>query len=260
MRTTVYSGFSLVELSIVLVIIGLLVGGITVGQDMIKAAELRSVITEQQRYVTAALTFKDKYMALPGDMKNAEDFWGQAAAGAACKTTVGTGTQTCNGNGNGMVENSTGTANAQEWFRFWQHLANAGITEGQFTGVTGAGGPDDAVVGTNVPESKISAVGCTAKHQSTITAGHATAFAGEYGNGFLCGMAQGTAATNEGFLTPEDLWSVDAKADDGKPGMGDVVARNWDTCTLAAANTNTDAAYDLTNSNKDCAIHFREQF
>ena len=70
------SGFSLVELSIVLVILGLLTGGILAGQNLIRAAELRSVTTQFQNYHAAVMTFRDKYFALPGDMANAEDFWG----------------------------------------------------------------------------------------------------------------------------------------------------------------------------------------
>ncbi|MFZ4541879.1 MAG: type II secretion system protein [Rickettsiales bacterium] len=59
---TTHHAFSLVELSIVLVILGLLVGGILSGQALIRASELRSVSTEQQRYFTAIQTFRDKYL------------------------------------------------------------------------------------------------------------------------------------------------------------------------------------------------------
>lgn len=68
-------GFSLVELSIVLVILGLLTGGILAGQSLIRASELRSVSTELQRYSSAIYSFRDQYMALPGDMLNATSFW-----------------------------------------------------------------------------------------------------------------------------------------------------------------------------------------
>ncbi|PZP83692.1 MAG: type II secretion system protein, partial [Azospirillum brasilense] len=56
-------GFSLVELSIVLVILGLLTGGILGGQSLIRAAELRTISTDANRYITAAQTFRDKYFA-----------------------------------------------------------------------------------------------------------------------------------------------------------------------------------------------------
>lgn len=58
--------FSLVELSIVLVILGLLTGGILAGQSLIRAAELRAVSTEYSRYITATQSFRDKYFAVPG--------------------------------------------------------------------------------------------------------------------------------------------------------------------------------------------------
>lgn len=71
-------GFTLIELSIVLIIIGLIVGGVLVGQDLIKAAELRKVISEVETIKTAINTFKVKYNALPGDFSEATSYWGTA--------------------------------------------------------------------------------------------------------------------------------------------------------------------------------------
>jgi len=123
-------GFSLVELSIVLVILGLLVGGVLSGQSLIRAAELRKYITLQDRYRTALLSFRDKYFALPGDMTNATAFWGAKSAtnclnnaGAAVNTATGT----CDGNGDGNIyyqasrmTKPTGFGNsfrARDWWR-----------------------------------------------------------------------------------------------------------------------------------------------
>src|SRR3982751_930235 len=61
-------GFTLIELSIVLVIIGLIVGGVLVGQDLIRAAEVRATISQIEKYNTAVNTFRGKYNALPGDL------------------------------------------------------------------------------------------------------------------------------------------------------------------------------------------------
>jgi prepilin-type N-terminal cleavage/methylation domain-containing protein len=63
-------GFTLIELSIVLVIIGLIVGGVLVGQDLIRAAEVRATISQIEKYNTAANTFLGKYGYLPGDIKD----------------------------------------------------------------------------------------------------------------------------------------------------------------------------------------------
>ncbi|MGB1539945.1 MAG: prepilin-type N-terminal cleavage/methylation domain-containing protein, partial [Rickettsiales bacterium] len=73
-----HTGFSLVELSIVLAIIGLLAGGILGGRNLIRSAELRSIITERKQYWDAVSIFHDRYMELPGDMSDAEDHWGAA--------------------------------------------------------------------------------------------------------------------------------------------------------------------------------------
>lgn len=67
-------GFTLVELSIVLVIIGLLIGGILVGEDLIQASKIRAQISQIESIRTGALTFKLKFGALPGDLPNASSF------------------------------------------------------------------------------------------------------------------------------------------------------------------------------------------
>lgn len=95
--------FSLVELSIVLVILGLLTGGILAGQSLIRASELRAVVTEYERYIAASHTFRDKYMAIPGDMANATRFWGDDAALCADAGITNGTPGTCNGNANGSI-------------------------------------------------------------------------------------------------------------------------------------------------------------
>ena len=116
----------MLELSIVLVIIGLLIGGIFVGQSLIHNATLNAVITEFNRYQTAVQSFKQQYQALPGDMPNATSFWGSAGgtgSDATCMNTASTTAATCNGNGDGVIQ--TSAAGNDKILRFWQHLANA---------------------------------------------------------------------------------------------------------------------------------------
>ena len=250
--------FSLVELSIVLVILGLLTGGILGGQSLIRAAELRSVGTEYSRFLTASLTFRDKYFALPGDMNNATAFWGAADSGdgigADCTAVASTGPATCNGDGDGTP--NSGTSN--ERFRFWQHLANAGLLEGTYTGTAGAGGAEHHVPGSNAPRSKISSAGWSADSNRLGFAGDAYLWsfpAGRYVF-FKVGGATTTTETYGRTFKPEEVWNLDVKLDDAKPGQGRLWTRFWDECTLAANNAGTAADYDLTNASRDCAIYF----
>jgi prepilin-type N-terminal cleavage/methylation domain-containing protein len=113
-------GFSLVELSIVLVLLGLLTGGVLTGKNLIRAAEIRGVQQEIAHYETAINIFNEKYFAYPGDMNNATSFWGAAhATPATCITTASTGTQTCNGNGDGYMGLYTGTTQYEGFSVNW---------------------------------------------------------------------------------------------------------------------------------------------
>ena len=83
------SGFTLIELSIVLVIIGLIVGGVLVGQNLIAAATVRAQITQIEKYNQAVNTFYGKYQALPGDMNVATASQYGFTVGVDCTTGTG---------------------------------------------------------------------------------------------------------------------------------------------------------------------------
>ena len=67
-RTQKSAGFTLIEISIVLVIIGLITGGVLVGRDLIKAAQIRAMISQLEKYDASVNTFQSKYNGLPGDI------------------------------------------------------------------------------------------------------------------------------------------------------------------------------------------------
>ena len=252
-------GFSLVELSIVLVILGLLTGGILTGQTLIRAAELRAVTTEFQRYQSAVNTFRDKYFALPGDMRNATDFW-EVFSNGGCPTGSGVGTETCNGNGNGIIEQPGGANQAGEMFTFWQQLANAGLIEGQYTGITGSGGAAHATAD-NVPQSKMTSGAWFSYNWNNTFSGISSAFDGTYTeNSLQFGgfSASGSPATS--ILRPEEAWNIDTKMDDGKPAYGMMRERFWDDCTTAIASSNLDADYLLTETAAVCTPFFYGPF
>lgn len=243
------SGFSLVELSIVLVILGLLTGGILSGQSLIRASELRSVAADADRYRSSFLTFRDKYFQLPGDMTNAVKFWGRADTGAftgecaAPQTDAGTGTQTCNGNGDGYAGLASACTGAYERFRAWEHLTNAGLIEGDYTGISHSSGCNVVRVGVNSPRSRMSNAGFGL-----------IATANNNGHSFTFG-ADSTGPNMAAAIKPEEAWNIDTKMDDGKPVTGKVRSDTV-AATPNCRDTDTTAAeYVLTQSGTTCSLY-----
>lgn len=232
-------GFSLVELSIVLVILGLLTGGILGGQSLIKAAELRSVSTEFQQWQTAVNTFRQKYFALPGDFNKAEDFWTPAV--------------TDNGNGNGVLSPDGTPAEDPELFLFWQHLALAGMIAGEYTGETGDGGTTYHIVpGENAPVPRYGG-GWTI---ATRFGGSAARYDYDYINSYIIGKPTTNSFPHDPLFPPEDAWNIDTKFDDGKPGKGKLMAIYWSTCADATADDDYDSDYALEDTTARCALYF----
>ncbi len=255
------NAFSLVELSIVLVILGLLVGGILAGQSLIRASELRAVNTEYQKHVTAIGAFRDKYFAIPGDMSNAQSFWGVAATCPGISSTAAAGV--CNGNGDGLISFTAATSN--EMFGSWEHLANAGLVEGTYTGNSGdttAANPT-AIIGTNVPRSKMNGGGWTLNGWGSMPVADPNLFDGNYGNAFLFGATMASNTTGTPLLKPEEAWNIDTKVDDGMPATGRVRSpenagnTGGTGCSNLAASTTVSlaaSAYSLANRSIVCAL------
>lgn len=104
-------GFSLVELSVVLIILGLLAAGITAGNSLVKGSKLRAIASEYENFRSAFSAFQLQYEYIPGDIPNASDYW----AGAT------------NGNGN----------NFMDWAEVapaWNHLSSANLIPGNYNG------------------------------------------------------------------------------------------------------------------------------
>lgn len=254
-------GFTLVELAIVLVILGLLVGGILVGQTLIRSAEIRNVSTEYDRYQSAVNAFRDKYLALPGDMPNATQVWGAADGStgltAGCATTASTDKLTCNGDNDRLIQAITPS---NERFRFWQHLANAGLIEGSYDGTrsnTNSSSADDS----NVPKSKLGeAYWFTANFGTSIDSGSVNRFAVVHGNGFYVGGLVADGWPYQPMMTPGELMILDEKMDDGRPARGKLIAFYATTCTDAGVATNLDANYLATNEELLCVPNFVRAF
>jgi len=112
-------GFTLIEIAIVLVIIGLLLGGVLKGQELITAARVRNLISQQDGVKAAYFGFLDRFRALPGD-------YSQAVA------TIAGVTAGANGNNNGRIESILGGGTIDEHIAAWDHLSKAGFINGSY--------------------------------------------------------------------------------------------------------------------------------
>lgn len=235
--------FSLVELSIVLVILGLLTGGILVGQSLIHAAELRKTLTSVNEYRTAIQSFRDKYFALPGDMANAKSFW------TSCTDVAG---ELCNGNANGTIEQYSPTSvYLGENLRAWQHMVLAGLIPGSYTGIR-TGGTAIQDFGVNLPRSSYTSSGFGLGANGYGPPGvHSIYISGQIGNNPYVA-----------YVPVEDTWNMDTKTDDGRPLQGNTRADRGYTCSnfgcpstcyTGAAGSE---AYNLSVSNDYCRMAF----
>lgn len=253
--------FSLVELSIVLVILGLLTGGILAGQSLIRAAELRAVSTEYSRYAAAVNSFRDKYFAVPGDMLTATKFWGKDAAACNSDPQPAGTPGTCNGTGDGDVNYATAANATSEIFQFWKQLALAGLIEGSYSGLSGSAGLYAIEHGTNAPRSRLSNAGWHASTNRNYP-GDADNYQYDLASYFFIGQSpSGTGAV----LKPEEAWNVDTKVDDGRPASGKVIAKFWNNLCAApdsgaAAFTNLNASYRLSDTAVRCSLYFTKAF
>jgi len=207
MQLTKQKGFTLVEIAIVLVIVGLLIGGVLKGQEMITNAKLKRVESDNAGIAAAMFSYQDRYLQLPGDDDGAEARFslytdGTADPGAAI-----------NGNSDGSIEglwvgDSTLAAPANETGNYWKHLRAAGLIPG---------GGDDDTQPTNAYGGNIGI-----RDGSLKISGHVTIF----------GSIEGPIAS-----------ILEARLDDGSPLTGRIQA---DTAAgdMDAVNTDSgEAAY-----------------
>lgn len=251
------TAFSLVELSIVLVILGLLTGAILTGQSLIRAAELRSVVADVSRYKAAALSFRDQYMALPGDFSDATRFWlsaGGDGANAAClQAQTQHNKATCNGNDDGKIQNLPGYT-YYERFLAWKHLANAGLIEGSYLGRT-AGAAQTYVqsVSENVPSSKLRNGFYDIFNETG--AYNINYSASDWDRNFI--SVYGNTSTT-GILLPEEAWNIDSKMDDGSPVYGNIISTQKSSPygTDCTTSDNASAQYDVRIASPNCLLRF----
>jgi prepilin-type N-terminal cleavage/methylation domain-containing protein len=229
------SGFTLIEMAIVLVIIGLLIGGVLAGQQLIQSARVRNLISQQDGVKAAFFGFQDRYRAPPGDY-------------AAASANINCVTFTCvNGNGNGKIEAAV-SGSLHEEILAWNHLSAAGFINGSYTMATsGVSTPAPANTPTNPFGAYVQ-----------------VAYDGQWGtsSNLFGGVFRHTLKTGN-QVPVEIIGEVDRKIDDGMPYTGsfqfstfsgsgaqpDPGGTNDDSCTNSNDPT---ARWNVTKGQTNC--------
>lgn len=260
-RSSSSCGFTLVELAIVLVIIGLLVGGILVGQDLIQGAGLKATISQLDGFNRGAATFRLRVHGIPGDLRSTK-----ASVVGLVARNGGTG----RGDGNGIIENGT-TAGAlqglgHETALFWNDLSQFSMIPHKLT--QGSDAPAASLpiaqVGTYLPSSRI--------RESAFF--HIYSVNGK--NFYYLGGFASTATDAAGILSlanalsPIDAENIDLKLDDDTGAYGLVKAVNSivtnSILTGAGATTdclNADGSYNTDGADGaaiTCRLSIRTDF
>jgi len=242
-------GFTLIELSIVIVIIGLIVAAVVGGQSLVKQAKLRNIVSDVNKYKVAVNTFKLEYNHFPGDFPRAFDYWPSNCAPSPSAAN-------CNGNGNGNL----GPTNTNpETVRFWRHLGLANMIPNLYSGTKNGSytSVGESIIGVDVPAFPIEGSGAYVTYDShwgiVVPLQH------------LLAIGKGVAGTvpHGSYLTPKDAKSIDDKMDDGHPIEGSMFSSTGTVgstgqCINGTGGENLTNATDyvLANSNIACRTVF----
>ena len=237
------SAFSLIELSIIVVIIAIIVASISQGSKLIESTKIKSVISEVQTILHANNTFQLTYKKLAGDMNNAYDFFGPQNCGGGS----GSGTKwACNGSGNNLLSADGSGGYYREEHIFWEHLYYSGI----MTHTAPVGNGTTVYISNNIKGLNISAQDIAAFNEI---------------NGLRLGkqradkMATKPEQTynNQGkTFTPLQAYQIDKKLDDGVADTGSVLGINgYDDASVISTVCKSGSEYDLLQDTAECYIH-----
>ncbi|MCK5284759.1 MAG: prepilin-type N-terminal cleavage/methylation domain-containing protein [Alphaproteobacteria bacterium] len=239
-------GFTLVELAIVMIIIGLLITGVLKGQEMIANAQVTSTAAQMKAVDAATSTFRDTFNMLPGDIDNIAIRLPAVCTAALCAAT--------DGNANGIVDPDPGAAlaAADEMGVYFMHLAAVDLISGVNPSATVFTAAGKAVFETEIDLVTLR-VGfnpsATLPTGTTAILGGATT---TWRQGHYLTVGSNLADATTGAITPIQAQRLDNKLDDGNPLTGSMRAGGAATCVDTGI-------YNGNSVNPDCTLYLRIQ-
>lgn len=249
--------FTLVELSIAIIIIGLIVGGVLGGQSLIASSRINSTVSQLNSYKLAHNAFKLEFGGIPGDLRDAIDYGLHADGAGVLNSCISRGTPHAlryNGNGNGTLDvgASSNLGFSAEVANYFIHLSNAGMLDQSINyGSNASCSGHYRVAGVDYPSAEVG-VGI-----NVLTSRSHLHFL--LGNGFRGRNIHNATEGHNSNVAQNDLTTIeskkiDKKVDDGLPGSGlvkVVVAYS----PVVAANANYgEFVYDTEDDAANC-IH-----
>ena len=249
--TSSEKGFTLVELAVVMIIIGLLIGGVLKGQELIKNAKVTSTISQVKSLDAAASTFQDIYAGLPGDLLNPGARMPNCT-GTPCVPTAGT-------QGNGEVEATADfdPSAGDEAQAFFVHLAASDLLSGVVPGADS--------FGSNYPEAPVGGgwmvMTATAQADLPGVAGTDTTIGSTFRRGLYLMHQNSVGDTGTGASNAVTMQRIDRKIDDGNPLSGTVYAveQTAATCTVDDGSSGASNTYNTASGAYDCSAIIRIQ-
>ena len=239
------SGFTLIEIAIVLVIIGLLLGGVLKGQELINSARVKNLASDFRNIPVFIYGYQDKFKALPGDDANANLHLGNAACtsipGGTCQATTPAGAQ-----GNGVIDSSwSSQLPTDESYLFWLHIRLAGLAPGStdpsvagnYLPTNASGGTIGVQSGTSCTAAGAPTASCTATFLTPIKDATGNALRGSY---VICSTG----------ILGKFVTQLDTQMDDGNTATGSMMA--VPTGSGAATNATPTAGIDPAASYTVC--------
>lgn len=229
------SGFTLIEIAIVIVLVGLASAAVIKGNDMVQTVRKQAVHTEVKNTKTAFEAFKKKYNALPGDLVDAQNRLANCT-GAECGN--GDGDQYIGTPNSPFTSAYTASARDQEYSYFWQHLNKAGLRDEATAPSPDSGG---FLMLRAMNQDLCYAAGQPAKLQGVWLVWQAQAY---------------VAADSAPIISPRDAMLIDRKYDDGKPGWGNIRAGGGANFLTNNDGCKTDPDTYVSSDDRTCYMLF----